>query len=192
MEKKTDLGILIVATVLIKAFALLPLASAELNVTCEDYSFIEQKLDDCNYFLESDLTDEEKLELLNALDQQSYVYEEVLLTPIHSLELRIETNYVRYGPGETIEVNIFPKDTLIAVTYGATTKFVKDQTSFTAIEGITQITAAYNRENFVRDIDIRQNPLLLAWKITLFAFLNYFLASLSKSSLLVKWLNVVS
>ncbi len=191
---KTALRVLIVATVLFKAFALLPLASAELNVTCENYSFTEQKQDDCNYILDSnELTDDEKLDLLNSIDQGSYAYEINPIQPVQTSGLNIQTDYLAYKLGDTIKIELFPKDVLIRVTYGDTTKFVKDETTFTALDGIASIKADYQGETFIRDINVRDDPIFLAWRILIFAFFNYFtFSSLTKSSFIAKWLTAVS
>jgi len=188
MDKKTGLGILLVATLLIKIALAIPLVS---SLTCE--GFTEQKLEDCQYILASDLAEDEKTDLLTLLASESYE-EEIVKAPISNVGLKIETDQRAYNVGETIEVHIFPKDIVVSVTYGDTTKFVKDKTSFTAKEEYNRITAKYKEENDDKVVTITGTQrLLLAWNIFVFFMFNYFTYSvLTKSSWVAKWLSAVS
>lgn len=189
MQKKTWLRVLLVATLLMRIVLTIPLVS---SLSCEN--FTAEKLDDCNYIAGSDLTENEKTELLAILGQQTYDYQQDDIGKITYSELRIETNKPSYKPGETIEIELFPKDTIIGVTYGDTTKFVNDKTSFTAKANVFTISAKYQDEHYERVINVREkDPLILAWDILVFCFVNYFaFSSITKSSFLAKWLNAVS
>ncbi len=75
MQKKIWLRIWVVVT-LIRIVFVLPLVAGEHELeelSCDN--IIEEKLNDCKYILDSDFSEEEKRELLDFLNSQSYGYE---------------------------------------------------------------------------------------------------------------------
>ncbi|MBI2449612.1 hypothetical protein HYV49_04925 [Candidatus Pacearchaeota archaeon] len=74
MRKKTWLRIWAVVT-LIRIVLALPFAAGEheLELNCDNV--LKEKLDDCKYILNSDFNEEEKQDLIDILNSQSYSYE---------------------------------------------------------------------------------------------------------------------
>ena len=185
--KKEFLQALLVATFLVKVVLAIPFVS---GIECDQFS--RQKLEDCKYILKSDFSDIEKEELLNILDEQSYDNEIIQQKSNEHIGLVIRTDKQTYKIDETIEVDIFPKNILVSVTYGDITKFAKDKTSFKAKADTNRIIVEYQNERYERIFTlINQDKIILAWKIILLFLINYSVFSfLTKSSEVSKWLNV--
>jgi len=189
MKRQLLLRLLLVMTFVLKIVLATTLVS---SLSCEDFK--GQKLEDCNYILDSDLSDNEKEELIYILEKQSYDIPEIPQNQDISLVgLRITTDKQSYKIDETINVEIFPKDTLVAITYGDITKFVKDKIFFKATEA-NRILAKYQGEKYERVITIiKIDRFIFAWKVFLLCLINYFVFSfLTKSRWVKKWLNVDS
>ncbi len=188
MKRQLLLRLLLVMTFVFKIILATTLVS---SLSCEDFK--GQKLEDCNYILASDINNSEKEDLIKLLRTQNYEEVQFFQNQDTFVGLRLTTDKRSYKIDETIKVEIFPKDILVAITYGDITKFAKDKTSFKATES-NRILAEYQGEKYERVITIiKIDRFLLAWKVFLLCLINYFVFSfLNKSEWVKKWLNVDS
>ncbi len=60
--------------------------------------------------------------------------------------LKIKTDKLRYNNGEEIEIEIFPEDVLVNLTYAGESYLVKDRVTLNAIEPYNKITTVYHGE----------------------------------------------
>lgn len=167
----------------------IPFAS---TLSCEN--FTAQKFEDCSEIIGSDLTEDEKLTLLDILEDEEYV--DALIEPEIKKEpigLYLRTDKPSYKVDEIIKVDIFPKGILVSIKYGDEIRFAKDSTSFKAKADFNRIAIQKDGESFERVFTlINYNRLLLVWKVALLLVVNYFIFScLTKPSFIRKWLPAV-
>jgi len=168
----------------------LSLAVASHYDICED--FPEEKQEDCEYIIDLDLDEEyeeEALDLLLDDSDNEYVWE---ISESSDTGVRILTNKLTYKAGETIEITLFPKNTIISLTYAGKTTQAVDNTNFIANFQYATITANYQDETYKRYVNVLEyDRFAFTWKLLVFGIFNYFTFSLIKHYLLIKWLSVV-
>ncbi len=97
-------------------------------------------------------------------------------TSSNSFDFFIKTDKLKYNRGEEINVNIFPKNISVKISYGDQSKIAKESTKFTAQSYENRIVAEYNGVTSEKIIYIKNKErLMIIWNIIIFIFLNYFL-----------------
>jgi len=177
-----------VAIFLVAYFSSLAVASH--YDACED--FPEEKQEDCEYIIDADFEEEYEEEALDLLLEDSddeYIWE----TPeSNNIGLRILTNKLTYKVGDSIEIDIFPKNTIISLSYGGKTTQTADNADFIANSQYSTITANYDDVTYKRYVNVVETDrLIFTWKVFVFGLFNYFIFSLTKFSMVIKWLRVV-
>jgi len=98
-----------------------------------------------------------------------------------SIDFFIKTDKLKYDAGETIKVNIFPKNISVKVSYNGETKIRTGNAEFTAQNYQNKISAQYNDLKAETIIYIsNKERIFLIWNLFLFAFLNCVLYVLLK------------
>ena len=179
---------ILVGTLLILQFSGIAGASDSF-LTCEDFE--KDKREDCEFVVGEKLNEDDEQAILSALleDEDESKWE----TPeFNDIGLRTLTNKRTYKVGDTIEVEIFPKNIFVSLTYGSETINVRDKASFVADYSYNKIKAQYGNEGYTRIINVVETDrLILAGKIFFVGLFNYFMFSLTKSAFIVKWLGAV-
>ena len=96
-------------------------------------------------------------------------------------ELSIKTNKLNYNENETIEVNIFPENKLVNLTYANQTIQAQSKAEFKAVLYYNKITAKYGDSESERIINVTNNKnKKLAIDLSSFGFFGYILYSFLK------------
>ena len=165
-------------------------ATAASYDVCED--FPKEKQEDCEYIIDLDLDEEYEEEMLDLLLEDSdeeYVWETF---EYDDIGVRILTDKLTYKAGETIEITLFPENTIISLTYAGKTTQAADNANFIANFQYDTITASYGDETYERYVNVRETSRMgFTWKLFVFGIFNYFIFALIKHYLFAKWLLVV-
>lgn len=87
----------------------------------------------------------------------------------------IKTDKLKYKPDETINVNIYPKNISVLVTYGNETKQAINSITFKAEPLHNKIIAEYKTQKSEKIIFISDNKIKVLWNLFVLVFLNCFL-----------------
>lgn len=77
------------------------------------------------------------------------------------VNLKIKTDRLKYGEGEEIEIEIFPKDLRVNLTYANRSYLVENRITLNATEPYNKITAVYHRELSEKIIYIKNESRLI-------------------------------
>jgi len=90
------------------------------------------------------------------------------------LNFYIKTNKLTYYPEDLIDIQIYPKDILVNLSYGNQSKLVKSSANFKADLAFNKITANYKNLHAEKVIFVKdKGKLNTIFNFSLFGFLNY-------------------
>jgi len=186
---KIKISIFVVGAILLLA-QLVPLVTASHYEDCEDFS--EEKQEDCEYIIDLDLDEEYEQEFLDLLLDNSDNEYEWETPEFNEIGLRLLTDKFTYKAGDTIKVEIFPKNTIVTLDYAGKTTQGVNAADLIAYSQYNKVKVRYGEETYEKLISVVEtNRLILAWRIFIFGLFNYFALSLTKYSVIIKWLRAV-